>query len=285
MKNLTFCILCSFFSFTTLVAQNNVTYDPDANWLGYMNVFNLDGGYEFGSAWEVEAVSSVLSADSIELRANFNTYSENAGDSYWVNQTTGEGEKIMEGLTFVEPGAFFNGVDLTFSGTVIENTFGDDYSVKYFIKALNPNNDFADDLAGTGVFDLPSSGDFSVSITGESLIPGLVIQYGFSVTGRNANPNIEPQGSAIVGPSSLVSSKDLDSNAYKVDVFPNPTHDLLSIKADRKIDSYRISNLAGQILLEGTNVEGIDISNFVSGNYIIVTYSNERAHLTKFIKS
>jgi hypothetical protein len=284
MKSYIFSVIFSLLSFSAAFSQNSVTYDPDAEWLGFMNVFNLDGGYEFGSQWGVADVSSLIMADGITLRPNYNTYADNPGDAYWIDPTTGEGAKVMEGLTFVEPGAFFNGVDLTFSGTVSENTFGADYSVKYFIKALNPNADFSDELAGSGVFDLPSSGGFSVTIPGESLTPGLIIQYGFSVMGRNANPNIDEPGFAIVTPASLVSTNNLNDKNDKVEVFPNPANDMISIRSERKIISYDVTDLTGQVILRGTDTKNIDISNLPKGTYILSSKTHEGTSSSKFVK-
>ncbi len=254
--------------------------------MGWLYECNLNGGYEFGSSWEVSALKTTLdaSANTIVLQPNFNTYAENAADAYWVNQSTGEGEKTMEALTFVEPGAFFNGQDLTFSGAVQSNTLDNGYAAKYFIKALNPDNDYADELAGAGVFDLPASGNFSVSIPGSSLTPGLVIQYGFSVTGRNANPANEADlGRVLIGAGS-VSVNDLKTLKAVVSVYPNPTNDILSFKADIDVQSYEVSNLLGQTLLSGSATTNVDVSRLATGNYIITIHTAEGSKLMQFVK-
>ena len=53
---------------------------------------------------------------------------------------------------------------------------------------MNPATGFNDELNGAGIFDIPASGDFSVTIPAADLAPGLIVQCGFSVTGLNANP-------------------------------------------------------------------------------------------------
>ncbi|MFT4533460.1 MAG: hypothetical protein ACJA1A_002955 [Saprospiraceae bacterium] len=286
MRTIITSIAFSIFSLTMVFGQNDVDFSAGDSWVGYMNVFNLNGGYEFGSSWEVSALKTTLdaSANTIVLQPNFNTYAENAADAYWVNQSTGEGEKTMEALTFVEPGAFFNGQDLTFSGAVQSNTLDNGYAAKYFIKALNPDNDYADELAGAGVFDLPASGNFSVSIPGSSLTPGLVIQYGFSVTGRNANPANEADlGRVLIGAGS-VSVNDLKTLKAVVSVYPNPTNDILSFKADIDVQSYEVSNLLGQTLLSGSATTNVDVSRLATGNYIITIHTAEGSKLMQFVK-
>ena len=67
----------------------------------------------------------------------------------------------MEAITFIEPGAGANDNDLAFAGNVVGNTLDAAYTAKYFIKALDPNNGYADVFNGSKTFDLPASGTFS----------------------------------------------------------------------------------------------------------------------------
>jgi hypothetical protein len=287
MRTIITSITLSIFSFTMIFGQNEVNFNSGDNWVGYMNVFNLDGGYEFGSGWEVIKLKSTLdvSANTLTLQPNFNTYEDNPGDEYWINPSTGEGAKTMEALTFVEPGESVNGADLTFSGAVQSNTLDAGYTVKYFIKALNPLNDYADDLEGAGVFDLPTSGNFSVTIPGASLTPGLVIQYGFSVTGRNANPANEADlGSVVIGAGS-VGVNDLKNLKAEVILYPNPANEMLSIKTETDVQSYEISSLLGQTLLRGKGATDIDVSRLATGSYFIVIHTAEGSKLMQFIKN
>jgi hypothetical protein len=183
-----------------------------------MNVFELPangGGYAFGSPWGIPDLKSEIdvTSNTISLYPNFNTYADNSTDAFWVNQTTLEGNKQMEASTFVEPGATFNENDLTFSGNVITNTIDAGYEVKYFIKALDPNSGFSDALGGSQVFDLPSSGAFSVTVPAANLPAGLIIQYGFTVIGVNANPNQEAAlGKVVLGPACSIDASTSVTN-------------------------------------------------------------------------
>ena len=180
-----------------------VDVNASDNYIAYMNVFDnpanpcCGGGYIFGSPWLLSDVLSTLDAgaNTITLQPNFNTY--NAADPFW-SDGNGNGNKIMEANTYLENGAW-NGQDLTFSGSVVSNTIADGYSVKYFIKALNPAAGFQDALGGSATMDMPASGDFSVTVPATSLTDGLIVQVGFSVTGFNANPaNADALGSVVV---------------------------------------------------------------------------------------
>lgn len=287
MKTFFTSVMLSLFSLPLLFGQNNVVVDAGDNWVGFMNVFNLDGSYNFGSGWEVAALKTTLdaTANTVTLHPNFNTYAENTGDPFWVNQDTGEGAKTMEANTFVEPGASFNGVDLTFSGVVQSYTLDEGYIVRYFIKALDPDAGFADALGGAGVFNLPTEGDFTVTIPGSSLTAGLVIQYGFSVTGRNANPDNEAAlGSVVVG-AEAVSVNDLNDLQAAVSVYPNPTTEMLFIKTDVEVQSYEISTLLGQTVLRGEMANNVDVSRLAAGTYFITVYAEEGSKVLKFIKN
>ena len=175
-----------------------------------MNVFDnpaspcCGGGYIFGSPWGIPDIATTLDAgaNTITLQPNFNCY--NGSDSFW-SDGAGNGNKIMNANTYVEPGASFNGVDITFSGTVVSNDLDlSQYTAKYFIKALNPAAGFSDALGGSATFDLPMSGDFSVTVPGTSLPAGLIIQYGFVVDGINANPaNAGALGSVVVSGATI----------------------------------------------------------------------------------
>ena len=181
-------------------SQNNISVNTTYNWLGYINVFDLANNYQFGSSWAIQDLKTEidLASNTITLKPNFNTYSNNPGDPFWQNGNTGA--KLLEASSYVEPGASFNGNDLTFSGSVVSNTLNTSlYSAKYFIKALDPNNGYVDALGGSAIFDLPLSGAFSVSVPAGSLTAGLVVQYGFVVFGLNANPVDESAlGSVVV---------------------------------------------------------------------------------------
>ena len=206
-----------------------VTVNASDNYIGYMNVFDnpadpcCGGGYIFGSPWALPDVMSTLDAgaNTITLQPNFNTY--NAADPFWSDGNEG-GNKIMEANTYLENIAW-NGNDVTFSGTVVSNTLADGYTAQFFIKDIDPSNGFIDAMFGEYVIDLPESGDFSVTVTGEELNDQHILQVGFTITGMNANPvNADALGSVVVtgaAVDSLFTFDGLNAGDYTIGVSDN----------------------------------------------------------------
>lgn len=275
--------------------SNSVNFDANSAWTSYMSVSETPangGAYVFGSSWTLLDAKSTLdlhagTAGSLTLQPNFNTYSDNANDAYWVNQTTGLGNKEMEASTFVEPGATYLGADFTFTGNVISYTLDSNaYTAKVFVKALDPANGYIDVLGATGVFDLPPSGDFSVSIDSASLTAGLLLQYGFLIRGINANPLDEAAlGSIVIGAmNTTTSTNKIKDQASVVSVYPNPANDFLTFSTDQELKSFKILDLRGVVVLEGGNARTINISSLHVGTYFIEWTFVDGKETDSFIK-
>lgn len=267
-------------------AQNNIsTYGSDA-WTGWVNSFDLSMNYQFGTAWGVADLKTTLNvspSEQVILQPNFNAYADNSTDPTWVDQTTGAGQRIFEASTYVEPGATFNGQDLTFTGNVTSNTLDAAYGAKYFIKALDPANNYADALNGAYVFDIPASGDFTVTVTGAELTAGLIVQYGFSITGVVANPADEQTLGSIVIEPSTIGFGELKEN--EVMVYPNPASETLNISDATNFDSYSIVSLDGKSVSEGSVKNSIEVSTLIEGVYLINLIDKAGNSTTKrFIK-
>ena len=176
-----------------------VTVDGSQTWNGYMNVFELTGSggkgaYMFGSPWGLGDVKSTVTGNTVMLEPNFNCYVNNPGDAYWRNGNIGN--KFMEGSTFVEKSAGLLSGNLTFTGNVDSYSLGSGYSVIAFIKGLNVSNGYSTDLFEQVAI---GSGSTSFSVSADlTNASGLLMQYGFTVSGRNANPAEAGLGSAVV---------------------------------------------------------------------------------------
>ncbi|MGB2370101.1 MAG: hypothetical protein ACPH53_02125, partial [Flavobacteriaceae bacterium] len=156
--------LYSFFAFLAFLgtanSQTNLTADPAGNWSGYMNWFNNDSGskgdYAGGDNWTVADLKTTLTASgdstysdgAVTLQPNFSAYAANVGGTaadqqYWTDGAGG-GNKFMEAISKIELAAntFTDGA-LSFAGTVASNTISTDYTVKAFIKTLNPGAGYA----------------------------------------------------------------------------------------------------------------------------------------------
>ncbi|MDG1427947.1 MAG: T9SS type A sorting domain-containing protein [Crocinitomicaceae bacterium] len=268
-------------------AQNDVESSAADNWIAYMNIFDLpaDGGaYQFGSPWALVDVKSTadLGTNTLILQPNFSTYAANPTDAFWVNQTTGDGNKEMEALTFVEPGPSYNGVDLTFHGRVLSHTLDTGYTAQFFIKALDSLNGYADVFGGAQVYDLPTSGNFTVSVTAAEIPSGLLVQYGYSIRGVNSNPLDEASlGSVVIGAENA-GINELD--ASDVVLYPNPTTNSVSITSNEQIIGFEILNLSGQVVISGANPSAIDVSSLEAGTYFARVELENTTEIKKLIK-
>jgi prepilin-type N-terminal cleavage/methylation domain-containing protein len=169
------------------------------DWTGYMNVWTAPptagGTYEFGSFWGLPDVKTVVVNGSgtgtnitnniLELYPNYNCYANNPGNSYWRNNGGAgpEGNKWMEANTFVETRVSTD--TAVFSGTVSAFSLASGYTAEAFIKVLDQNAGYS--ISAIERQPLTSLGNFS--LTADTFFyAGQVLQYGFMVSGTNANP-------------------------------------------------------------------------------------------------
>lgn len=270
------------------ISQNSVSFSASDNWTGYMNVFDFSGNYQFGSGWGVADLKSILNTtdNTLTLQPNFNTYADNPGDPYWQNGAIGA--KVMEASTYVEPGSTFNGVDLTFSGSVSSNTIDPSlYTAKYFIKALDPANGYADALGGSGVYDLPLSGNFSLTIPSSSLTAGLVVQYGFVVVGINANPADEATiGSVVIAEPSTVGITQSTESVFSM--YPNPAKNVTQIMSNENIDKIVVRDVLGKSVMNINSLNckstTINLSSLNSEFYLIEVHTSNKIEVKKLMK-
>ncbi|MBE9489632.1 MAG: T9SS type A sorting domain-containing protein [Bacteroidetes bacterium] len=78
-----------------------------------------------------------------------------------------------------------------------------------------------------------------------------------------------------------------DNSISHVVLFPNPTGDLLNLRAGVPIESVSIYNILGQQLLDkniGALYSQLDISNLSSGQYLIKTTVNGQTEIHKIVK-
>jgi hypothetical protein len=267
---------------TSLFAQNTVTVDANAEQFGYANVFELDGTtFVFGQGWGVPEMKTVVDTgtNTLTLQPNFNTYGDNPTDPFWVNQTTGEGNKIFEGNTFVEDTGLA-GSELTFEGSVSAFTIDAGYTVFAFIKVFNA--DFSVLKEETAA--LTGTGNFTITYT--DVEPAdTTVQYGFKVTGVNANPADEGAlGSVTV---SAVTAGVNDNNNINVAVYPNPTANTVNIQAEDQITSVAIYNVLGQKVVDASPnsvYASVDMAQFGAGMYFATVTTESGSRTIKLIK-
>ncbi|MFT5863419.1 MAG: hypothetical protein ACI828_002078 [Flavobacteriales bacterium] len=273
------------FSFAA-TAQTEVTVDGSATWVGFANVFETEangGGFVFNSGWGVDAIKSTVGVaeNTMTLQPNFNTYAENPTDPFWVDQTTLEGNKVFEGNTFVEDASLV-GSEIAFTGLVESNTLSSDYVAIAFIKVFNA--DFS--VVKTETAALVDGEAFVVNYTNVEGADAIV-QYGFTVTGVNANPADEAAlGSILIG-SNVLSVESFDPSS--VSIYPNPTVDRWSVSSSSNvITGVAVYDVLGKLVLsakpDAVNY-AIDASRLNTGLYIATVTTTEGTKTVRLVKN
>lgn len=179
----------------------------DANWLGYMNVFELDangGGFVFGSSWGVADLS--VSFDDANNNLSFLPNSIGDPNEFWYQDPTGmgnpnpggpgaPGNKVMEANMFqqVDDGSL-SGETVVFQGNVLSMTLTDAHDATVFIR------DFAADFSSfnESSMAIDSSGSFSISLDTIDDVTRHV-QWGIQVKGVNVwVTDLAPFGRVVV---------------------------------------------------------------------------------------
>jgi hypothetical protein len=205
IKSLAPCLAAIGLGGPMISHAETVTVDSNMS-NGFMAVFALDGlggpnygAYQFGSVWALPDVKSTVSASSIVLEANYNTYANNPGDAFWRdNGGAGPGgNKWMAASTFTKVSAsWFTEGNCNFQAEVTNYTFSAGYSVRAFIKGINPGTpavtftEFSEPLEQGSLVNL----NFGT-------IGWAEIEYGFEVQGINANPAFPPGSATVVASS------------------------------------------------------------------------------------
>lgn len=286
MKKITLFIflLTAGFGFS----QNTVTLDVNDTWNAYLNFFDnpadptpdcaATGGFCFGNSWGFGDAVGAVGASSLTITPNVNTYNDNPGDAYWRNNEGAgpDGNKIVEANFYVEPGASFNGVDLTFTANITGFTIDSRYTVVAFIKTIGGTDlNKAVTLTGTGVF--------SVSATGAELASGIV-QFGFALIGLNANPVTDWGNVVIEGVTLGIEDNEISSFTS----FPNPTKDSWTISTKNiEMSTIRVFDILGKNVLSispNKSEATIDATNLKSGLYFAKIQTPNGSSSVKLVK-
>ena len=133
----------------------------------------------------------------------------------------------------------------------------------YFV---NSNNFLAFQLYGFSSLIYKSS-DKGQSFTSENLVD---IPTGF-YSKNNNNESIFIYGKngmlyKSINGGGLLSTEYMEME--KIQIYPNPTSDFITIKTDHKIDSYTIYDVTGKIIIQ-TAENTIDLRTFTNGIYLL----------------
>lgn len=157
--------------------------DPGAAWAGWMNVFELDQTYLWGSAWGAADLRATFDDNGVlTLAPNTNVW--NPEDAYWVKPDN-TGNKIMEANFMQEfGGGALAGQTVTFNYIVGTHTLSDDYTARAFIKVLDPDAGWAT-VQYEWLELTPGPGSLSLAIDN---IANAHTQIGFSLMGVPVDP-------------------------------------------------------------------------------------------------
>ncbi len=187
-------------------ADVNVGIDQsDAPWLGFMNVFELDGtSFVFGSGWGVPDLTSEFDDGANTLTMGPNTIGD--PNEFWYQDPTGSGNpnpggpgapgnKIMEANLFQQlSDGSLSGETVVFSGELLSNSFTSAHVMSVFIR------DFAEDFSSVNetIVEISSPGAFSISL--DTIDDGTArnVQWGIQVKGVNVwVTDVAPFGNAV----------------------------------------------------------------------------------------
>lgn len=263
-------------------AQNTVDIDDTAPLIGFMNVFETDcTSFVFNSGWGVADLKTTTDAGAgtVILQPNFNTYADNPTDPFWVDQATGEGNKCMEANTFVEDNSLV-GSELTFEGSCTSYTLDGSYEVMAFIKVFNADFSVLKEETASLV-----EGETFTLVYDNVEAADAVVQYGFKVVGRNANPADEGTlGSVVIGPKVLSTN---DFTVTEVSAFPNPTADKWNITANNEISTIELFDITGKQVTSievNSKTAAIEAGEFLTGMYFARVTSNAGQSTIRLIR-
>lgn len=203
-------VALSAFGVGAAVAQTAVTVDPAAINLGYMNVADLGGGFQFGSGWGLPDLPATYVGAILTLGPN----SIGDPDPYWYLPSGGPGStgnKIMEANCYGQSDGPMAGQTVIFSGTVIDNSLTSAHVVRAFVKDYAP--DFSSFVESSAI--LSAEGAFSVSLA-TIADPARHVQWGFQTIGVNVwITDVAPYGTMTIGPDGAVATENASFGGVK----------------------------------------------------------------------
>jgi hypothetical protein len=167
-----------------------------APWLGYMNVFDFGGNFQFGSGWGVGDLRTQFDDGASTLTLLPNSIGD--PNPYWYTPFGGPGStgnKIMEANLYQEVlGGGLGGQTVTFNGTVLSNSFTSAHTVTAFIRDFA--GDFSSVVESSVVLSGPGAFSLSLNTINDS---SRVVQWGLQVKGVNVwISDIAPFGNMVI---------------------------------------------------------------------------------------
>lgn len=137
-------------------------------------------------------------------------------------------------------------------------------------------------------FNFQQTGQYLNPAQMRSLLVNTGIPQGGNLTTKiGPLPNIKAAIESLESSSDVLSAKTVISSPLKIEVYPNPSSNFISVRnSDGQDINFEIFTMTGQQVLKGITSPGkkLDISNLPKGNYLINATDGQRRVVEKFIK-
>ena len=209
--------LASALAFAAALSAQGVVVkvnDSTAGWNAFMNVFELPsngGGYVFGSPWAISDLRAVFDDSTNKLTLFPNSIGD--ANPFWYLPAGGPGStgnKQMDAVLYRESlDGSMSDTTVTFTGTVLSNSFAGSHTARAFIRDFAPG--FTSFNESSVVL---APGAFSISLDTQPGA-GRIVQWGFSVTGPCVwITDIAPIGFAEVRTEAVVTTNLLTNGSF-----------------------------------------------------------------------
>ena len=262
------------------------------SWESYINAFTLDDVYQFGFAPSgPESLKTEVVTDGVKFFPNFDVWDENdatpqngnpAWNTDWFSAPS-ETSKKLEANLYITDNTLI-GKDITFNGTIPENTLVNTYEVRVFIKTLNGGFGDTGD-SDVKILTASETGTFSLNVSREASLGATYIQYGFAVYGECADPITEFVLGNVRFSSETLGVASNELNTFKV--YPNPTLGDWTVKAQNTIQAIQVYDILGKKVFASrpNNTEAIISTDALrTGVYFAKVTSNNVEKTVKLIK-
>ena len=253
MKKIYTLLVCTFLFSTGLFAQTNLL---------------LNSTFTSGDDWNGAAVGGCTGAELGAYDSSETNTADGSG-SWKINACDNNNNRLQSATAFA--------VDIdnyTFT-CYVKGTAGQVITPWFFV-------------TGSGNV-LPNEGDYTIVNTGEweQVVRTHSIPAAVNVTARIRLKTIE--SSVNIDDVSLVLTSSLGvddfSDTNKIELFPNPVKDILSIKSLSIIKKVEVFNVLGQKVMGRENTNDLNVTKLKSGAYFLkIVNENSTVSTKKFIK-
>jgi len=217
---------------------------------------------------------------------NNKVYMNHGGSYKQMDLLSGEMETIFSNRTAITTMAFNNNLII---GKGLFQIQGDWHGG--FIIDEEGNVSGTDEFGIESPFDWLPTDNAAGASTNVAKIPGTENQYLIqlgSLNGSNVG-NMTKKVEVILDSDQVVSVQDVEQNLLALEIFPNPTVDLINfdLPSEIKVDQITIYNMFGQIAIDNIEVTArtIDVSHLTPGAYTLQILTEEGPSVSQLIKN